>query len=156
MAKITYFDLINGLINNNTIKIFGRIDLNVLKQQRVESLYYSFPLIEKIILEIYKLIPSSDVEHYEQGTMKTLNSIMNSNNEDIVCEDLKNKIDVYFNENNGIRNIVLHVKEEIMPTIQVSFVEIVYIIMCLLSIFNRVYNDYDPANIHKIDLLPIE
>lgn len=154
MGKITYFNLINGLINESNIKVLGKIQVEVLNSQKFESLYYTFPLIERLVLEIYKLIPSSNVEHYDQGTMKTLNSIIDNNDENIISEDLKEKVKKYFDDD-GIRNKILHVKDNDTVSIEVNFNELAYIIMCLLSIFNRMYNQYSFSNIHKIEHLPI-
>ena len=69
MVKFTYLDLIRAIQNNDTIQLIGEIDIDLLNSNKVESLNYSFPLIERMILEIYKLVPESDVEHYEQGIM---------------------------------------------------------------------------------------
>ena len=79
MGKFTYLDFIRAIQNNDTIQLIGKIDINLLKSNKVESLNYSFPLIERMILEIYKLVPESDVEHYEQGIMKTPISIIDNN-----------------------------------------------------------------------------
>ena len=79
MARFSYVDLISAVEDEETINVIGKIDLDILNSQIVESLYYMFPLIERLVLEIYKLIPDADVEHYEQGIMKTLLSIIKNN-----------------------------------------------------------------------------
>ena len=74
MIKIKSSEYVRVLENNITIDKIGKIDLDVIKDNSFYSLYYKFPLIERIILEIYKVIPGSNVEMYEQGKMKTINS----------------------------------------------------------------------------------
>ena len=46
-----------------TIKKIGKIDLETIKDDSFYSLYYKFPLIERIILEIYKAIPGANIEN---------------------------------------------------------------------------------------------
>ena len=79
MVRLTYLDFIKAIQNSDTINLIGDIDVDLLKLNKIESLNYSFPLIERMILEIYKLVPESDVEHYEQGIMKTPISIIDNN-----------------------------------------------------------------------------
>lgn len=76
MDRLKYLDSIKENQNEKTINLVGDIDIDLLNNQIVETLYYAFPLIERLILEIYKQIPDADVEQYEQGTSKTILSII--------------------------------------------------------------------------------
>ena len=150
MVKITYLDLIKAIQNSNTIKLIGEIDVDLLKSNRVESLNYGFPLIERMILEIYKLVPESDVEHHEQGVMRTPLSIID-NNVKVLPKNPINIIKKIYGDD-GIRNKLFHVKSEII-NIEVSFDEINYLIMQLLSILREKINQNKGFTIKDIDYL---
>lgn len=138
MVKFTYLDFIKAIQNNDTIKLIGDIDVDLLRLNKIESLNYSFPLIERMILEIYKLVPESDVEHYEQGVMKTPISIID-NNIEVLPENTVNIIKRIYGDD-GIRNKLFHVKSEVI-NIEVSFEETNYLIMQLLSILRGKINE---------------
>lgn len=138
MVKFTYLDFIKAIQNNDTIKLIGDIDVDLLRLNKIESLNYSFPLIERMILEIYKLVPESDVEHYEQGVMKTPISIID-NNIEVLPENIVNIIKRIYGDD-GIRNKLFHVKSEVI-NIEVSFEETNYLIMQLLSILRDKINE---------------
>lgn len=138
MVKFTYLDFIKAIQNNDTIKLIGDIDVDLLRLNKIESLNYSFPLIERMILEIYKLVPESDVEHYEQGVMKTPISIID-NNIEFLPENTVNIIKRIYGDD-GIRNKLFHVKSEVI-NIEVSFEETNYLIMQLLSILRDKINE---------------
>lgn len=150
MVKFTYLDLIRAIQNNDTIQLIGEIDIDLLNSNKVESLYYSFPLIERMVLEIYKLVPESDVEHYEQGIMKTPISIID-NNVKVLPENTVNIIKQIYGDY-GIRNKLFHVKSEFI-NIEVSFEEINYLIMQLLSILRDKINENNGFTINDIAYL---
>ena len=66
MDKEIYIAFIKYFENDETKRVIGQIDVEILHEEKVECLYYIFPLIEKMILEIFKLVPESDVEYIEQ------------------------------------------------------------------------------------------
>lgn len=152
MARFTYLDLIKAIEDEQTVNIVGNIDVDFLGKQIVESLYYAFPLIERLILEIYKQIPDADVEQYEQGTSKTILSIINRNNSDIIPEYAKELIYNYYDGGDSLRNHLFHPKEGIV-NIRVSFEEINYIIMQLLSILKNLLKENDSYNFKEIEYL---
>ena len=78
MIKIKNSEFIKLFESDMTILKVGKIDMEVIYDESFYSLYYKFPLIERLVLEIYKLIPGTNIEMYEQGTMKTINSIINN------------------------------------------------------------------------------
>jgi len=93
--------------------------LIVLRNDKAESLLYLFPLIERIIVEILSLEPNSDIEHYSQGTYRTMNEILNKN-KDILTELLGYEIYqslcyLYIDNNNNksLRNQIFHIKATI-------------------------------------------
>ena len=152
MDGFAYIDIIGNMENNETKRLIGKINIDVLKNQRIESLYYIFPLIEKMILEIYKLVPDADVEYYEQGKIKTIMSIIEKNEKlKILPIDLVNIIKKYYKDKCP-RNDLFHVKDNI-TSIEVSFKELNYIIMELLSILNRQIKLTTDYSFEHIDLL---
>ncbi len=152
MVRFTYLDLIKAIEDEQTINIVGNIDTDFLSNKIVENLYYSFPLIERLILEIYKQIPDADVEQYEQGTSKTILSIINHNKVDIIPEYIKNLIYKYYDGDDSLRNQLFHPKEDVV-NINVSFEEINYIIMQLLSILKNLLKENDSYNFKEIEYL---
>lgn len=152
MVRFTYLDLIKAIEDEQTINIVGNIDTDFLSNKIVENLYYSFPLIERLILEIYKQIPDADVEQYEQGTSKTILSIINHNKVDIIPEYIKNLIYKYYDGDDSLRNQLFHPKEDVV-NINVSFEEINYMIMQLLSILKNLLKENDSYNFKEIEYL---
>lgn len=150
MDKFTYLDNIIKIQNNDTIQLIGRIDIDLLNINRIESLNYSLPLIERMILEIYKLVPESDVENYEQGIMKTPISILD-NNAEVLPESIVNIIKRIYGDD-GIRNKLFHVKSETI-NITVSFEEINYLIMQLLSILRDKINENKSFEVKDVNYI---
>lgn len=135
MVRFTYVDLINAIQNKETIKLIGKLDTNLLNSGNPKSLYYSFPLIERIILEIYKLMPEADVEKYQQGVMKTTMSIIKLN-DNILPDYTVDLIKKYYDGEDCLRNKLFHPKEKTI-TVQINLKEINYLIMQLLSILRE-------------------
>lgn len=151
MARFTYLDFVKALQDDNTKNIIDKIDTDFLNSGTVESLYYSFPLIERLVLEIYKLVPDADVEHYEQGIMKTLLSIIQNNKAEVLPEQTIKILNKYYG-NDGLRNQLLHPNTDIID-IKVSFDEINYIIMQLMSILKRLLKENINYEFKGIELL---
>ena len=153
MIRIKKSEFIKVLEDDLTISKIGKIDLEAINDNTFYSLYYKFPLIERIILEIYKAIPGANIELYEQGTMKTINSIINNNPDiDILLPDLKNLISNYFSEDdNAPRNIIFHPSFDDTIQVTVNFEEINHIIASLLGLLKHVCIEYGIANLNKLE-----
>lgn len=151
--RITYIDLIKAIQDEETIKLIGEIDLKLLNSQTVESLYYSFPLIERLVLEIYKLIPYADVEQYDQGIMRPIVSIIDGNSDYILPENIVEIIKKYFDDD-GARNQLFHNKVGVI-NIKVSFDEINFAIMQLLSILKIKISENSDFNFENIEYFEI-
>lgn len=153
MIRIKNSEFIKVLEDDVTIKKIGKIDLEAIKDDSFYSLYYKFPLIERIILEIYKAIPEANIEMYDQGTMKTINSIINNNPDiDILLPDLNNLISNYFSEDDDVpRNIIFHPAFDDKIQVTVNFEEINYIIASLLGLLKHVCKEYEISNLNKIE-----
>ena len=155
MDEFKFSNIIENKQNDKTISIIGKIDTDVLDSNKAESVYYSFPLIERMVLEIYKLVPESDIEHYDQGRMRTIIPVIEENNKNdgktIIPEEIVNLIQEIFKED-GPRNKILHVKNE-SDEITVIFQQINYIIMSLLEILKHLIEENDMYKFKKIEKL---
>ena len=142
MIRIKNSEFIRIFENDKTISRIGKIDMNVINDNSIYSLYYKFPLIEKIILEIYRLIPRANIEQYEQGTMKKIN---------IIYPELKKMIDNYFNESDDSpRNVLFHPRGNETISVTVNFEEINEIIAKLLGLLNHVIEEYKISSLPRI------
>ena len=153
MHKFSYEQLIKAIENKNTEDLIGKIDIDVIKQNIIESLYYEFPLIERIVLEIYKLLPLSDVEYYQQGTMRTILAIINKDSNDYLPEELIVILQKYYGDK-GLRNKLFHVEDDIgiinVSSKELNFDELKFAIMQLLSILRKTCEKYTIECIGKI------
>lgn len=153
MIRVKKSEFIKLFENDITISKIGKIDLDVINDNSIYSLYYKFPLIERLILEIYKAIPRSNIEIYEQGTMKTINSIINNNkNIAIIYPELKSMIDNYFSEEDtSPRNILFHTNGKSNISVTVNFEEINDIIARLLCLLKHTVEENGIINLPKIE-----
>ena len=137
MIRIRNSEFIKLFESQATISKIGNIDMEAIEDKTYYSLYYKFPLIERLILEIYKSVPGSNIEKYEQGIMKTINSIIYSNSSlELIPIGLIEKINIYFNESDDSpRNIVFHENGLNEKKVTVDFEEINYIIYNVSFLF---------------------
>lgn len=155
MIKIKNSEFIRFFESEITISKIGKIDMEVIEDKSYYSLYYKFPLIERLVLEIYRSVPGTNIEKYEQGTMKTINSIIKSNSAlELIPQNIIEKINVYFNEkDDSPRNVVFHEWGENEKNVVVNFEEINYIISNLLALLNHMSKEYNLATLKKIETL---
>ena len=146
IALIKYFEDVE------TMRVIGKIDVDLLYGEKVECLYYIFPLIERMILEIFKLVPESDVEYIEQGIMKTPISIIENNDSySVLPSYIIDIIKKYYKED-GPRNKLFHIgMEEI--SLNVSFDELLYLIVNLLIILKNKLEEYTSFLFEDIKML---
>lgn len=146
IALIKYFE------NNETKKVIGQIDIDLLCEEKVECLYYIFPLIERMILEIFKLVPESDVEYIEQGIMKTPISIIENNDSySVLPSYIIDIIKKYYKED-GPRNKLFHIGNEEI-SVEVNFNELLYLIVNLLIILKNKLQEYTNFLFEDIKML---
>ena len=151
--NITYIDIIKGIEDATTEKIIGKIKTELLNIKTVENLYYVFPLIERMVPEIYKLVPGANIEQFDKKTMKTINSILEHNkNLEIIPTEIVKIIQKYF-KNDGIRNKLFHVSLERQFKFKINIKEINYIIMQLLFILKKLNKNYEIENLKIIEKL---
>ena len=136
MDKAIYIAFIKLHQISSVTKIIGEIDIDLLKEETIESLYYVFPLIERIVLEIFKLVPGADIEHLEQGIMKTPMSIVERNNAiETIPSYILELIEKYYKDD-GLRNIILHPDYQ-TEEISINFTEIIFLLSKILSILKN-------------------
>lgn len=151
--NITYIDIIKEIEDKTTEKIIGKIRTELLNIKTVENLYYVFPLIERMVLEIYRLVPGSNIEQFDKKTMKTINSILEHNEKlEIIPTEIAKIIQKYFKDD-GIRNKLFHVSIERQIEFKINIKEINYIIMQLLLILKKMNKNYEIENLKIIEKL---
>lgn len=152
MDKEIYIAFIKYFENDETKRVIGQIDVEILHEEKVECLYYIFPLIEKMILEIFKLVPESDVEYIEQGIMKTPISIIENNDSSKVLPSYIIDIIKKYYKDDGPRNKLLHIGNAEI-TVNVSFNELLYLISNLLIILKNKLEEYTNFSFEDIKIL---
>ena len=154
MDRFTFAQCIKFEQDEDTVKLIGEIDTEMLnRRDLIERLYYALPLVERMILEIFKLVPESDIEYYQQGIMRTPIEIIENNNENKIIPDrIVNIIEKYFKKD-GIRNKLFHL-EELNTVIEGYFTDITYLIMELLQILKsriKLYKEFEIKEIEEIE-----
>ena len=152
MDKEIYIAFIKYFENDETKRVIGQIDVEILHEEKVECLYYIFPLIEKMILEIFKLVPESDVEYIEQGIMKTPISIIENNDSSKVLPSYIIYIIKKYYKEDGPRNKLLHIGNAEI-TVNVSFNVLLYLISNLLIILKNKLEEYTNFSFEDIKIL---
>lgn len=89
----------------------GDLDVIIFEEYNESNfyiLYYLFPLIEKLVIEILKKQNEVDIEFYLQGIFRTPKAILNIEiNKQYFEQNEIDNINEIFDEN-GIRNKILH------------------------------------------------
>ena len=156
MYRISYEMIISAIESNDTRELIGSIDVNAISKNNVQALFYEFPLIERIVLEIYKLLPLSDVEYYQQGTMRTILEIINKDSHNYFPSNLISILQKYYKEN-GLRNKLLHIKDNIgtvkIRNDEIDYEELKLAIMQLVSILRDTCNKYTIEKIGTIEII---
>ena len=151
--KINYIGVIKALENIQITELLGKIHVDSFENMDADELLYIFPLIERIIIEIYKLIPGSIVEINTQGTMKTITSIIRCNediNVFVIPQDVKETILKYYDGDDSLRNLLFHAHEEIIE-VEYCKNDIIWLVAKLLELLNIHIKQYDISSLKKIE-----
>lgn len=149
-----YIKKIKELENEHTISLIGNISVESLEIMDVDELLYIFPLIERIVIEIYKLVPGTIVEVNEQGTMNTIIQILEKNSIKVLPQDIEELIYYYYRDKDekekALRNLLFHVEEDV-TSIKYNKDDIRYMVMMLLEILNAQIRNFDIKNLKLIE-----
>ena len=86
----------------------GYLDYEVIDGKYFEVLFYLFPLIEKIIIDILKYSAYSNIELYNQGTYRTLKSIIEKDENQRYFDHELMELLLYYYGEDGLRNELFH------------------------------------------------
>ncbi len=90
---------------NKRNNIIGEIDIYYWGLNSFETLYYFYPLMERLIINILSIEGREKIEIQDSQRMKTLNEILKDNM--IISEYVTDKLKCIYNEE-GNRNKLLH------------------------------------------------
>ena len=145
---------IKNIENDNTKKLIGEIDTDAIENLSIESLYYVFPLIERIVVEIYKLLPLKDVEQYRQGYMRTVISILDKDDNTIFPQQVIDSLNRYYGDT-GLRNKLLHGNDDVghfvITSNDLDYDELINILKELLIILKDSCEKYTIEDLGKIE-----
>lgn len=132
----------------------GVIDFEILESRDIMCLYYLFPLIERLVVEILKYKTDADIEFFKQGTYRTLNSIVfKEENSKYFDSNIINYITRYYADN-GLRNKLLHFRGETYIDVSiVDLLEIKVIVLKLIKLYNLALKEFDYIEKINIELL---
>lgn len=132
----------------------GLIDFKALDSRNFEVLYYLFPLIEKLFIEVLKYNIDSDIELYNQGTYRTLESALEkSENHKFFNEDLIRVIHFFYNKG-GLRNKLFHYTGATINITTFDILATKCIALQLLKTYkNKIEESNNNYNNDKIELL---
>lgn len=103
-----YSEFFNRKHSKELERIISENNITLFDDQNATVLLYMFPLIERLVVEILDLSSIVNIESKEQGTIKTVNSLIQQEiTKEILGNQLIEKITKYFKED-GIRNKMMH------------------------------------------------
>ena len=133
--------------NNDTEEKFGKIDINHINLHSLGSLYYLFPLIERIVIEIFDFIPEANIEVSNQGTYRTMLEII----KDSTIFDVEiNSLLLEYYSDNGVRNTIIHNNKNNFP-ISITFGKLYYLLVYLLEKYVELAKKYDAFTFKPIE-----
>ncbi|MFW6002789.1 MAG: hypothetical protein ACOCQD_05550 [archaeon] len=124
--------------------IYPRLKV-VLDYYKTDSLYYLFPLIERLVLEILLDDYKSDIEVSHQGTFRSLSGILEDiETRQILQEKINDDVDKlqqWFCQSNGMRNKVM--KELVIIREIKKIDEVKDVCLKLLQVYAEEFKKYD-------------
>ncbi len=148
-----YRERIEKILSKSLKDIIGDLDIEEILKEDIESLFYIFPLIERIVLEICKFYPEIDIEEHKQGFMRTLNSILTLNLDMVLPQDILLNLNKYF-ARDGLRNKLFHANGENVIEIDTKEInEIVELLVQLIEILDVNLKKMNKSNFEFIEYL---
>lgn len=133
-----YKEILSMYFTDEVKKNIGSLDTEMFYNDKVDILYYFFPLIEKLVLEILKIYNYTDVEFYEQGKYRTLYSIIQKEQNRIVFPpEVIDGLEEYYKDD-GLRNLIMHYSDK-LPDLKIKINELTNIknLFCYLLIIYK-------------------
>lgn len=127
---------------------------NLFDLVEVEVLYYLFPLLERLLVEIISFSNLINIEHQDQGSIRTINSIliMDEMYSYLPMKELTFLREMYKSE--GLRNFMSHYEENGTFEVAIADInEIKRIIIILCYVYNQEYEKYSLDVIKEIPLI---
>ena len=150
-----YKEVLTMYLTEEIQQNIGNVDTEMFYNDKVDILYYFFPLIEKLVLEILKIYNYADVECYEQGTYRTLYSIVQKEQNKIVFPpEVIDGLEHYYKDN-GLRNLMMHYSDK-LPDLKIKISELINAknLFCyLLIIYKTALDQTEKESNIKIEYL---
>lgn len=134
-----------NILHEDTRKLFESDNMAVL--------FYMFPLIERLVVEILDITSLVNVETKNQGTIRTINSMLqDKETEKIFGKELHDNLKKYFADD-GLRNQLMHyVPETDKIGANVSEIkEIKAMALMLAEMYEKELKEADSVIIKKIE-----
>lgn len=134
-----YKELLSMYLTEEIKQNIGSVDTEMFYNDKADILYYFFPLIEKLVLEILKIYNYTDVECYEQGKYRTLYSIIQKEQNKIIFpSEVIDGLEHYYKDN-GLRNLMMHYSDK-LPDLKIKINELINIknLFCYLLIIYKI------------------
>ncbi len=131
-----------NILHEDTRKLFESDNMAVL--------FYMFPLIERLVVEILDITSLVNVETKNQGTIRTINSMLqDKETEKIFGKELHDNLKKYFADD-GLRNQLMHYVPE-TDKIGANVSEIKAMALMLAEMYEKELKEADSVVIKKIE-----
>ncbi|MGE5456348.1 MAG: hypothetical protein ACM3O4_04530 [Ignavibacteriales bacterium] len=150
-----YKEMLNMYLTEEVKQNIGNVDTEMFYNDKVDILYYFFPLIEKLVLEILKIYNYTDIECYEQGKYRTLYAIIQKDQNRVVFPaEVIDGLEHYYKDD-GLRNLMMHYSEN-LPDLKIKVSELIKAknLFCyLLIIYKTALEQVENQSNTKIEYL---
>ena len=131
-----------NILHEDTRKLFESDNMAVL--------FYMFPLIERLVVEILDITSLVNVETKNQGTIRAINSMLqDKETEKIFGKELHDNLKKYFADD-GLRNQLMHYVPE-TDKIGANVSEIKAMALMLAEMYEKELKEADSVVIKKIE-----
>lgn len=152
---MSYKTFLETILTEDLNRIVCDKDISLFDVNDISVLLYFFPLIERLIVEILDLSTLINIECKEQGTLRTVNSMIQQEEIHLIFDEpLIKKISKYYGDD-GLRNIMMHFypnMEKISCSIE-EINEIKEIAIILAGIYIKERKKYEYSTIENIDFI---
>ena len=139
-------------------ELLKEIDYTIFNSDNVYSLLYLFPLIERLIIETLGLSFDMKVEIDEQGKIRTINSVLETEE----CKKIfdANALDalLYYFDSQGLRNKIMHF-DPMITSVECKnsdIFRIQQIALYLMVTYNEEYQKYNFEQTPDIEPISFE